>query len=581
MADFSPRPSSTGLLLLALALAMIGGAALACGWHWQSRLDVASTEARLAALFRPLLRADDAPAVRQQVRDLQTDARLALSFLAVRDATGQVLASGGVFESLRLPLVPTLRRVQVRTQLYRLTGDSGLAVVEDDAARPLGQVEFTRFKQLQAEVDAAALVALRRVGLSLLLVAGGLLIWAAWRRLRPAAAPDPDLLRDRLRGRRAAPSLTAAEPSPDAELRAGLALLGALDVAVIRFDAEGRVLAMNTPAERWSGWRERDAQTRPLATVLHLRGADDQPLPVTPQALLAEPTPEVLQNPLMLLNRTGTRQQVDIKVMADPRGGRDGGAMLLSDASHRLGTLAALEAETRMMREALTQLDEAILIVNRNGAVHAAHGCASALFGYADDQWRGLTLAKLFPVPFVQMPELTLAAFEPDQADAPAVRAWRNDAHSFPVTLRAHRLHDDHRGWVVTVRDLREAGQLHVMAQRERRWFELGADQAFVLDAHTLSFIEVSAAAKAALGYPPARWSQLSLPSIAPELDRAAFQSWLRALRDGQVEVVHYSTRHRNADGEWIPVRVALQYLDDAIRPVFLATAMRLETADA
>lgn len=267
--------------------------------------------------------------------------------------------------------------------------------------------------------------------------------------------------------------------------------------------------------------------------------------------------------------------------MADLRGGRDGGAVLLSDASHRLGALAALEAETRMMREALTQLDEAILIVNRNGAVHAAHGCASALFGYADDQWHGLTLAKLFPVPFVQMPELTLAAFEPDQADAPAVRAWRNDAHSFPVTLRAHRLRDDHRGWVVTVRDLREAGQLHVMAQRERRWFELGADQAFVLDAHTLSFIEVSAAAKAALGYPPARWSQLSLPSIAPELDRAAFQSWLRALRDGQVEVVHYATRHRNADGEWIPVRVALQYLDDAIRPVFLATAMRLETADA
>ena len=333
---------------------------------------------------------------------------------------------------------------------------------------------------------------------------------------------------------------------------------------------------MNAPAERWTGWRERDAQTRPLLSVLKLQDASGESVLGTAHGLLVDPLPEHLRQPLTLLSRKGERQRVDLTVLAETRGGREGGIVLLTDAGPRLDAVAALQAEAGVMREALGHLDEAILLVNRDGSVRTAHGRADALFGYVDAEWAGLTLAKLFPVPFVHTPELSLVAFESVQGERPPVRAWRKDAQSFPVTVRAHPLGEG-RGWVLQVRDLGEAGHVQRRAQRERRWFELGVDQAFVLDAQTLSFIEVSAAAKAALGYPPARWAHLSLPGIAPELDRIAFQAWLRALREGQVEVVHYTTRHRSADGAWLPVRVALQYLDDAVRPVFLATAMRLD----
>jgi len=565
------------LVILALVLAGIGAVALGCGLHGQARLDVAFTEARLTTLLRPLLIADDDAAVRQHVRELQADERLALSFLAVRDAAGRVLASGGAFESWPLRGVPAVQRVMVRRQMYRFTSDAGFTVIESDDAQPLGTVEFSRFKQLRADVDAAALVALRRVGLSLLVMAAGLLLWAAWRRLRPVSAPDPQVLRERLHGQICS---AAAAESVDGESRSGYALLAALDVAVLRFDYEGRVLAMNEPAERWTGWRERDAQTRPLLTVLHLLDAEGEPALSTVHLLLAEPLPAVLQQSLTVLSRKAARQRVDLKVVVETRGGREGGTVLLADASRRLDRISALEGETQVMREALAQLDEAILIVTSEGAVRAAHGRAGALFGYDDREWSGLTLGKLFPVPFMQMPELSLTAFEFARDDLPTVRAWRKDAQSFPVTVCAHRLDDERGGWVVQVRDLREAGHSQQMAQRERRWFELGVDQAFVMDAQTLSFIDVSAAAKAALGYSPARWLQLSLPSIAPDLDRAAFQAWLRALREGQVEVVHYVTRHRTVDDQWVPVRVALQYLDDAIRPVFLATATRLDTVE-
>lgn len=574
MPDAARRAQSLRGLLLALVLAGIGAVALGMGLHGQARLDLAYTEARLAARFRPLLVARDEGAVRRQVRALQTDARLALSFLAVRDASGRVLASGGAFESWPLRWVPAVQRASVRRQVYRVTSDHGLAVMADDAAQPLGTVEFSRFRQLRAEVDAAALVTLRRVGISLLVVAGGLLVGLAWRQRRPAARPDPDVLRARLRGQSEAAGAPAG--APEAESPSAFALLAALQVAALRFDPEGRVRAMNAPAERWTGWRARDAQSRPLLSVLKLQDASGESVLGTAHGLLADPLPERLQQPLTLLSRKGERQRVDLTVLAETRGGREGGIVLLTDAGPRLDAVAELQAEAGVMREALGHLDEAILLVNRDGSVRTAHGRADALFGYVGAEWPGLTLAKLFPVPFVQTPELSLVAFESVQGDRPPVRAWRKDAQSFPVTLRAHLLGEG-RGWMVQVRDLSEAGHVQRRAQRERRWFELGVDQAFVLDAQTLSFIEVSAAAKAALGYPPARWAHLSLPGIAPELDRTAFQAWLRALREGQVEVVHYTTRHRSADGAWLPVRVALQYLDDAVRPVFLATAMRLD----
>ncbi len=563
--------------VVALVLALLGGAALLEGFRQQARVDQAWIEATLAEYFRALLMAPDEPAIRAQVRALEHDRSLRLSFLAVRDAAGRVLASTGAFENFDMPGISAVRRVQVRTVLYRLSSRHGEVVISGDDALPWGVIEFAGFHRLRGEVQIAAVTALKRLGSCLLLLAAGLFLWGWWRHSRPPAMATVDQMMERIRGPTAAPP-SILEPA-EADPRAPLMMLAGLNIAAMRFDGEGRLQAMNEPAERWTGWRERDAVGRPLLSILHLVDAQGRPQLQSLAELSTDPLPSSLQQPLQVLGRKGSKRAVLLKLTLTPdiRAGREGGVLTLSDAEAQVTEATTLRAEAAQLRHALSRLDHAILLVGKDGQIQAAYGSAHAMLGYRGAEWSGLTLAKLFPVPFVQTPTLTLASYEDSDSEAPLVRAWRKDAQSFPVSLKAQPLADG--GWVLQVDDLREAGHLQLMAQRERRWFELGADQAFVMDAQTLSFLEVSAAAKAQLGYPPLRWAQLTLPSLAPELDRAAFQAWLRALREGQVEVVHYITRHRSADDTWMPVRVALQYLDDGSRPVYLATATRIDTA--
>lgn len=568
------RGAFTRVVVAALVLALMGGAALLEGFQQQARIDQAWIEATLAERFRALLMVPDEPAIRAEVRALEDDGALRLSFLVIRDAAGRVLASSGAFESLDIPGLSAVRRVQVRTALYRVSSRPGEVVIADGDALTRGSIEFAAFHRLRGEVQFEALTTLKRLGTGLLMLAGSLLLWSRWRHSRPRAMATTNQLMDRVRAPTGVP-LIGFEPD-QADARSANAALASLNIAAFRYDGDGRLLAMNEPAERWTGWRERDALSRPLLSILHLVDAQGRPQLQSLTGLVAEPLPAPLQQPLQVLGRKGSKQAVLLKLVPDSRAGREGGLLMLTDAQPQMAEVNTLRAEATLLRHALSRLDQAILIVGQDGQVRAAYGCAPTLLGYQGADWRGLTLAKLFPVPFVQIPSLTLAVYEDPDSEPPAVRAWRKDAQSFPVSLRAQPLDDG--GWVVQVDDLREAGHLQLMAQRERRWFELGTDQAFVMDAQTLSFLEVSAAAKAQLGYPPLRWAHLTLPSLAPELDRAAFQAWLRALREGQVEVVHYTTRHRSVDDTWMPVRVALQYLDDGSRPVYLATATRMDS---
>ena len=157
------------LWLCTLAVAALGVVAWGPSMVGQARLDDAYTAEQLTRTLGPAYRAADERDLRAQVRRLASQTDLGLSFLAVRDGAGRVLASVGAFETFRLPGIPAVQRNRLRQQLYRVS--SRRHVMSLRGVGPAGSIEFARFRSLTGQVESTALITLRRIGYSLLGVA--------------------------------------------------------------------------------------------------------------------------------------------------------------------------------------------------------------------------------------------------------------------------------------------------------------------------------------------------------------------------------------------------------------------------
>lgn len=565
MTSAQPR---VALWLCALAVAALGVVSWGQSMVGQARLDDAYTAEQLTRALGPAYRAADERDLRAQVRRLALQSDLGLSFLAVRDDAGRVLASIGAFETLRVPGLPAVQRNRIRQQLYRLSSRRHTISLRG-AVGPAGSVEFARFRSLTGEVESTALITLRRLGYSLLGVALLMAGYALLTRRRAQAGLGDAQLRERV----VADPVLAPPPDHAGEALDGrlLNLLSAAGIGVVHAGEEGRVLALNAVAAGRTGWAERHAIGKPLAAVLQTR----------PAAALA-PLPTGREDPpgwCHLRDRSGDDHAVVIHTVAAPRGLRPGEVHLFWTVDTLADALTRRQALLQRWHDALSCLPMAALIVSADGRIEAGFGRATAMLGYADGQWSALTLAKLFPVPFVQQPELSLDAFSGDVDNPPLVRAWRRDARSLSVTLRTFALPGAAGGWLAVLDEPQSVHAARAAALRERRWRDWGADQSLVIDARTLAILEIGESARETLGSVGGPGAPTSLLALAPTLDRATLQAWLRALREGQVPVVRYDTVHRGCDGKTIPVSARLQYCDAAGQPVFLLTAMQRDPA--
>ncbi len=108
-------------------------------------------------------------------------------------------------------------------------------------------------------------------------------------------------------------------------------------------------------------------------------------------------------------------------------------------------------------------------------------------------------------------------------------------------------------------------------AARLGRILDSSANEIYVFDAQTLTFLQVNAGACKNLGYSMQELGGLTPLDLKPEFDRARFEALIAPLHQGTQEVLVFETEHRRKDGSLYPVEVRLQLSRNETPPVFVA----------
>jgi PAS domain S-box-containing protein len=575
------RPPAAGRLArlgrrLALAAAGAGVLLGLAACHRSQDLDAelhaaAVLEQAVQRLAVPLRSGDEA-AIVAAARSLFDEAALGFSFLAVFDAEGLPRASLGRYENLRLPLIGTRQRAQLRERLYRLTSRSGSLPVNQEGER-LGSIDFALLRLVQPQVERRAVQRLQQLGALVSLLSLALLIglWLHFRRSGPAAVDDQ--LRQRLD-----PVLSMGKDweGLDAASPLSLELLGRSGLAVIVIDAEARILRLNALAESLSGWRASEAERRLIYSVFHALDEDGQPLPVPAEQALVSGN-DVPPQRCQLRPRQGFLLPIEMQaaVIRREAGGTEGAVLMFRDLREVEQRQAGVRARQQLVEALVDRIDEALLTVDLHGRVRYANAVAQALFGYREEEMLGVAVTKLMPVPFLNLPDIELRHYHDDHAEStrPRVMGWRRDATTFPVDLQVRELEDGTQ--MLLVRDASERRQRDNLAHRLHRLLEQSLDEIYVFDAQTLCFLDANPAARQSLGFTPAQLRRMTPLSIAPRLQPEQLQVQLSALRGGQMEQVACETEFQRADGSRYPVEVRLHFSPEEQPPVFVAVAVK------
>jgi len=112
--------------------------------------------------------------------------------------------------------------------------------------------------------------------------------------------------------------------------------------------------------------------------------------------------------------------------------------------------------------------------------------------------------------------------------------------------------------------------EIQKIRSRYSRILEHSFEEIYVFSDKNLFFIEVSKGTLKNLGYTMDELRSLSPIDIKPLILPADFNTMIQPLRDGEIDILKFSTIHERKDGSTYDVDVRLQYIDEE-DPVFIA----------
>lgn len=568
----------------ALVLCAVCGRAVLLGFGLQDELVRGTAIHASGQQLGSLVEAGADRELDRQVRQLVREAGIGLTYLAVSDSQGKVLAFDGRFEQMVIPLLSQLARQKLRGWLYQLTSERGNFQLTQNG-RSVGQVEYAVSPLFASRVREEAISELRLVswvGLVLSLLAMGALGYLFMR--QPDKPSDPQII---ARSQQEAPNRIARslEQDPAEEeitetlRRHGIHTLDSLKRALIVVDDEARVTFMNRTAAEITGWSVEEARGRLVYSVFHPLDEDESPL-VTPVETCLREGREYDATELTLRARDGKTLQA-IEVMAALlRTGPDshqGAAMVFHLIEERKHLIDHLKRQARLSLTVIDQLVEGVFTTDPRGVIRSANARACRMFGYAKGELEGTLVTQLMPMPFLKERDIRLTEYIGGRRGnrAPKVTGWRRDTSTFPIDLVVQPMKvDNSEGLVVIVRDDTERTRSENLSQRLGRLLDAAADEVYIFDARSLQFVEVNHGARQKLGRENESLSQLTMLDISRKLEPTQFEADLDRLRSGRVEQLSYRSHHVRSDGSDYPVEVRLSYSSDEEPPVFLAIAV-------
>lgn len=568
-------------LLAAVVLGVLSARALFRAEGLQDQLNRGQALSTAATELAPLVVAGDSARLARRVQQLVRNSGLGLTYLAVSDARGSVLAVDGRYERFAVPLLSALAERKLRAWLYRMTSDRGALGLVQDGAR-VGSLDYAHSPGFALDVREDAIEELRLVGWIGLLLAlptiGALGYVVAQRPVRT----DPRLVarsqQQAVERVEDATSEDIEEPEiTEAVRQHGIHALDALKRALIVVDRDARIRFMNRTAAEICGWSVEDARGRLVYSIFHPLDEGQAPL-VTPAETCLREGREYEPSELWVRSRDGTIHAVEVMaaLLRDRAGAPpNGAAMVFHIIDDRRDLIDQLKRQSRLSLGVIDHLVEGVLTTDTPGVIRFANARALRMFGYGRDELEGMSITKLLPVPFLNTPGLHLTDYIGGRARLPKVVGWRKDATTFPIELVVQPMNvDGAEGLVVIIRDITERTRSDNLAQRLGRLLDSAAEEVYIFDAQSLYFVEINRGARKNLGYQPTEINRLTPLAISHELEEETFLGHLARLRGGEVDHVIYRARHVRADGTEYPVEVRLNFSRDEEPPMFMAIAV-------
>jgi diguanylate cyclase (GGDEF)-like protein/PAS domain S-box-containing protein len=211
------------------------------------------------------------------------------------------------------------------------------------------------------------------------------------------------------------------------------------------------------------------------------------------------------------------------------------------------------------MRALIQHNPDAVLILDATGNIQFANPAAGDLLGRPVSALIGTPLG--LPMTMGETTEIDILSHRDDGTIEPRIaelRLVKNDFAETPGTLAF--LHD------VTARNKAEQFTTRMGHILEHLWNEI-----YTINADTLKFVDVSAAAQQRLGYTLDELQRMTPMDIKPEFTREAYETMIEPLREGQAQEIYFEAEQRSKDGTLYPVEVRLQLSREEYPPVFIA----------
>ena len=219
--------------------------------------------------------------------------------------------------------------------------------------------------------------------------------------------------------------------------------LASIGDAVISTDAERRVVFMNAMAEELTGWREADAEGRPIEEVFRIISETTRrPVDSPVEKVLREGLVVGLANHTILIDRKGRERAIDDSAapIRDGQGGMSGVVLVFRDVTARRGA----ELSALRLAAIVESSDDAIVGKDLSGRVTSWNPSAERIFGYTADEMIGCSITRVIPPDRLEEEQQILARLQKgERVEHFQTIRLRKDGTLIPVSLTISPILDE------------------------------------------------------------------------------------------------------------------------------------------